>query len=157
MKRGPICETSKAVACLCLLVAAAWLSAACTKNARAPVTESNMPAIKINIEGKDFTAVLADTQAAAEFSKCLPLTLQMNELNGNEKYAELPGKLPTASSCPRKINCGELMLYGNSTLVLFYESFPTPYSYTRIGRIDDVAGLKEKLGRGSVTVIIENK
>ncbi len=116
-----------------------------------------MPAIKINIEGKDFTAVLADTQAAAEFSKSLPLTLQMNELNGNEKYAELPGKLPTASSCPRRINSGELMLYGNSTLVLFYESFPTPYSYTRIGRIDDVAGLKEKLGRGSVTVIIENK
>lgn len=114
-----------------------------------------MPEIKITIAGKDFTAVPANTPAAAEFLKRLPLTLRMNELNGNEKYAGLPDRLPADSACPGKISRGELMLYGNSTLVLFYESFPTSYSYTRIGKITDVRGLKEAVGRENITVTFE--
>ena len=47
------------------------------------------------------------------------------------------------------------MLYGRSTLVLFYESFPTSYSYTRIGKIADVQGLKEVVGDREVTVKFE--
>ena len=146
---------SRAGVCLCLFAAAAWLSAACSKNEGSPATEKKMSEIKITIAGRNFTAVPANTPAAAEFSKLLPLTLRMNELNGNEKYAGLPDKLPADSACPGRIGSGELMLYGNSTLVLFYESFPTSYSYTRIGKITDARGLKEAAGQGSVSVIFE--
>ena len=114
-----------------------------------------MSEIKITIAGKIFTAVPADTPAAVEFLKRLPLTLRMSELNGNEKYAGLPDKLPADAACPGRIGSGELMLYGNSTLVLFYESFPTSYSYTRIGKITDIRGLKEAVGQESVTVTFE--
>jgi len=146
----------QAGACLSLLVAAG-LSGGCSKNAVPAAAAGNPVAIRITVAEKDFTAILAATPAAVEFAKQLPLTLRMNELNGNEKYAGLPEKLPAASACPGRINRGDLMLYGSSTLVLFYESFPTSYSYTAIGRIADADTLKAALGRGNVTVTFAQK
>ena len=155
MKHGIFRGMSKVGVCFCLLAVAAWLSAACSKNEGSPATGSNMSEIKITIAGKNFTAALADTPAAVKFSKTLPLTLRMNELNGNEKYAGLSDRLPADSTCPGRISSGELMLYGNSTLVLFYDSFPTSYSYTRIGKITDARELKEAVGMGNITVKFE--
>ena len=47
------------------------------------------------------------------------------------------------------------MLYGSTCIVLFYESFSTSYRYTRIGRVDNPAGLAAAVGSGSVTVSFE--
>ena len=134
---------------------AAFLPGSGAKCENSPSSEKTMPDIRITIGDKTFSATLENTPAAAEFAKKLPLTLRMNELNGNEKYIGLSEKLPAAPSCPGKIRSGELMLYGRSTLVLFYESFPTSYSYTRIGKITDIRRLKEAVGQESVTVTFE--
>jgi hypothetical protein len=79
----------------------------------------------------------------------------MIELNGNEKYFDLPQSLPSNASNPVTIQNGDLMLYGANTLVLFYKTFSTSYSYTRLGRIDDVTGLVAALGSGNVSVTFE--
>lgn len=109
----------------------------------------------LTIGTASFTATLSDTAAANVFKELLPLTVRMDELNGNEKYCHLPDRLPTAASNPGAIHSGELMLFGSDCLVLFYESFRTSYSYTRIGRLDNPAGLAHALGSGSVTVKFE--
>jgi hypothetical protein len=56
---------------------------------------------------------------------------------------------------PEMIQIGDLMLYGSKTFVLFYKSFSTPYSYTKLGSIDDVKGLASSLGSGNVTITFE--
>jgi len=80
----------------------------------------------------------------------------MTELNNNEKYYDLPTNLPTNASVGGNIKVGDLMLYGNNTLVLFYESFDTSYSYTKLGYVDNPTGLAAALGNGNVVVKFEN-
>ncbi len=111
--------------------------------------------IRIRIGDKVFPATLSDNATATAFKKLLPLSVTMTELNGNEKLFRLPGTLPARASTPSSIQTGDLMLYGPNTLVLFYKSFPTTYSYTTIGRIDDPAGLEAALGSGNVAVTFE--
>lgn len=108
--------------------------------------------ILITVKRKNFSATLQDNETAKAFKAMLPLTLDMSELNGNEKYYYLSDSLPTNSSRPSGINNGDIMLYGSSCLVIFYESFSTSYSYTPIGKIDDPTGLAAALGSGSVQV-----
>ena len=111
--------------------------------------------INIIIGSKTFTATLADSETGEAFAALLPLSVTMNELNGNEKYHYLSSSLPTAAYQPGTIHAGDLMLYGNNCVVLFYKTFNTSYSYTRIGSIDDPSGLASALGSGNVSVRFE--
>ena len=100
-----------------------------------------------------FAITLTDNAAARAFAAQLPLTLDMSELNGNEKHAELPKALPANASRPGTIRNGDLMLYGSTTLVVFYLTFDSSYSYTRLGRVDDPTGLAQALGPRGVRVV----
>jgi hypothetical protein len=104
-----------------------------------------------------FAITLTDSAAARAFVAQLPLTLDMSELNGNEKHAELPKALPADATRPGTIRTGDLMLYGSTTLVVFYTTFQSSYSYTRLGRVEDAAGLAGALGPRGVQVVFSKK
>jgi hypothetical protein len=99
-----------------------------------------------------FAVTLADNEAARAFVAQLPLTLDMPDLNGNEKHVKLPKALPANARRPGTIRNGDLMLWGADTLVVFYLTFDSPYSYTRLGRIEEAVALPQVLGRGQVRV-----
>ena len=113
--------------------------------------------MNVKIGSSTFTATLEENATATAFKGMLPMTLKMTELNGNEKYFRLRSDLPTKPSNPGKIENGDLMIYESNTVVLFYKSFPATYSYTRLGRIDNPAGLAAAVGSGSVSVSFELK
>ena len=108
--------------------------------------------ITITANGVSFDATLSSTDAAKAFAAMLPLSLEMKDLNSNEKYCYIDELLPTDSYLPGTIRNGDLMLYGSSCVVLFYETFSSSYRYTSLGRIDNPEGLAEVLGQGSVSV-----
>ena len=111
--------------------------------------------MRIKIGSSIFIATLSDNATAAAFKAMLPMIINMSELNENEKYFRLSANLPTNASNPGTIQSGDLMLYGSNTFVLFYKTFSTSYSYTRLGRINDTTGLAAAVGSGSVTVTCE--
>lgn len=107
--------------------------------------------MKFIINNKEYSAQLENNDTVDELINLLPLDLEFSELNGNEKYVYLNNILPTNSSNPGRINKGDIMLYGNNCLVLFYESFDTTYSYTKIGHISNLSDLDD----GNIFIKIE--
>ena len=106
----------------------------------------------VTVSGKSFTAQLYDNKTADELYSRLPLTVEMKELNSNEKYYDLPESLTNDSKAAGKIKKGDIKLYRDNCIVLFYDSFSSSYSYTDIGYITDTEGLEDALGSGNVTV-----
>ena len=107
--------------------------------------------IKVIINDKTYTLKLVNNKTVEEFINLLPQTLNMSELNDNEKYVYLDNSLTSNSYNPKHIEKGDVMLYGDNCLVIFYKSFNTSYSYTKIGHIDNL----DDLGTGSITVNFE--
>ena len=128
---------------LSLLIATAFMAHSQTK-------------ILLGIGDKTMTASLVDNAATRELVALLekgPITVQMSDYGGFEKVGALPQSFTTSNSQITTVP-GDIMLYQGNNLVIFYGS--NSWSYTRLGKIDGatVAGLKEFLGTGSVSLKI---
>jgi len=110
------------------------------------------PRVWMTVGDWRFASTLADSAAARALAARLPLTLDMTDLNRNEKTGRLPQPLPTDTYRPGTIRSGDILLWGADTLVVFYLTFDSPYAYTRLGRLDDATGLAQVLGPGDVRI-----
>lgn len=105
--------------------------------------------VRLGIGGRTFTATLEDNEAARAFRDMLPLTLDFSDYGGFEKVAGLPRRL-SSHDRQMRTSAGDIVLYSSNQIVVFYGS--NSWSYTKLGRIDDVEGLTEALGRGNVEI-----
>lgn len=114
-----------------------------------PKTETTkMDKIYATINGEKLEIRLEDNSTVSALIKELPLEVSMSDLNSNEKYAYLDNSLPTNTYSPKHIEAGDIMLFGDNCLVIFYKSFNTSYSYSKIGHINNLPELDD----GSITV-----
>lgn len=133
-----------------LIIVSLLLLIGCTSNKENNKEEEFMDKVNITINNKEYILELEDTKTTREFLNILPLNITMEELNGNEKYIYLENRFTTNSSVPEIINKGDVMLYGNNCLVIFYKTFTTTYSYTKIGHINNL----EEMDGDNITVTI---
>ncbi len=119
--------------------------------------EENMIPVNLIINSQTFSAVFYDNETTQAFIEQMPITLNMSDLNNNEKYYNLPNNLPTENTeRPDVIHAGEIMVWRANTIVVFYETFSNSFSgYTRLGFIENIDGLVEALGPQNVDVTFE--
>ncbi len=101
-----------------------------------------------------FTFDAVDNETIRALAKRFPIKLKMFDLNGNEKYAYLAEQLPAKAENVGRIKAGDIMLFGDNCLVVFYKDFETSYHYTRIGHIENKSLLVKTLGTGDVEMVL---
>ncbi len=117
-------------------------------------SEEENTAMKINVKINDytFTATLNDNEAANAFFEMIktePVTIKMSDYGGFEKVGSLGVTLPS-SDMQTITDIGDIVLYQSNQIVIFYGS--NSWSYTRLGRIDDVDGLRKAITGSAVDV-----
>ena len=110
--------------------------------------------VKVKINDEVFDVKLENNSATQELIKELKkgnVTVNASEYGGFEKVGELGFSLPTSDE-NIGTNPGDIVLYQGDKISLFYGSHS--WSYTKIGKIDNVDSnkLKEVLGSGDVTL-----
>lgn len=115
-----------------------------------PVMKQNT--FSVTVGGTTFTANFADNTGAQALKELLaqgPVTIDMRDYGGFEKVGNLGQNLPTSNS-QTTTQEGDIVLYQGNQIVIFYGS--NSWSYTRLGKIDDLTGWREALGSGDVSV-----
>lgn len=109
--------------------------------------------MQVQIGESIFTASLEENEAVnalVEMMKEAPLTIEMSDYSGFEKVGSLGKRLPT-SNHQITTQAGDIVLFNSNQIVIFYGS--NSWSYTRLGKIDDLEGWEKALGRGNITAI----
>ena len=118
-------------------------------------TTEHITAMKMNVQinGKTFTATLEDNAAARELTELMeqsPVSISMSDYAGFEKVGALVKSL-TAENRQITTSAGDIVLYNGNQIVIFYGS--NSWSYTKLGRIDDLSGWADALGSGDITAV----
>lgn len=116
-------------------------------------TEENMvKKMTLQIGNSSFTATLENNPAVDAFVEMMndsSVIIQMNDYSGFEKVGSLGTNLP-ADDKQTTTHAGDIVLYNGNQIVIFYGS--NAWSYTRLGKIDDLSGWEDALGSGDITV-----
>lgn len=117
--------------------------------------ETEDVSMKMNVQIGDmsFTATLEDNAATRELIEMMkeePITIDMSDYSGFEKVGPL-GRSLTTDNHQTTTSAGDIVLYSGNQIVMFYGS--NSWSYTKIGRIDNLDGWEDTLGSGSITAV----
>ena len=115
--------------------------------------EKEQAAMKMNVQvgAYTFTATLEDNDAVRELTEMMqsgPVTINMSDYSGFEKVGPL-GRSLTTSNSQTTTAAGDIVLYNGNNIVMFYGS--NSWSYTRIGKIDDLTDWTAALGSRDIT------
>ena len=120
---------------------------------RAEEGEDTDMKMNVKVGDKSFTATLEDNAATRELIELMkeaPISIDMNDYSGFEKVGPL-GRSLTTDNQQTTTTAGDIVLYSGNQIVMFYGS--NSWSYTRIGKIDDLSGWEDALGSGNITAV----
>lgn len=127
------------------------------QNDNSDTEENTVEKMTIQIGNNTFKATLENNgavDALVDMMREEPVVIQMSDYSGFEKVGSLGTSLPTSNK-QTTTQSGDIVLYNGNQIVIFYGS--NSWSYTRLGRIDDLSGWEDALGSGDVDVTFSLK
>jgi hypothetical protein len=117
--------------------------------------------IRIEIGTKVVLATVADNATARDFVSILPLSLEMHDLFGREKYADLPKALSAKGPSKNQYEVGDIAYWSpDRQLAIYYqqdgELIPSP-GIIPIATIDDSARAFHVPGSVKVSIGLANQ
>jgi hypothetical protein len=142
-----------------MAIALAAIFGPIARSADETTTTNHTPAMKIRLKVGDkvLTATLADNKTARDFVSLLPLTLNMNDLFGREKFGHLPRAISGEGKRTHTYAIGDIAYWSPGPDVAIYyqqdgEKILDP-GIIVIGKID--SSVEALNVRGSVKVTME--
>jgi len=106
----------------------------------------------------EFKCTFEENETTKALLKQLPLTMTMVDLNGSEKYHTLKQPLPVKIEPVDKVRLGDILLFQDRYLAVFYKTIDPVKRYSIVGKIDNPEELQKAVGTGSITAsLIPNK
>lgn len=124
----------------------------------APVSTESDKTVKeratmyIEINGQIASVQLEDNATTTALMADVPFTIKMDDLHRNEKYHYFNKAFPTDAESVQTIEAGDVLLYQNNCLVIFYEAVEPTAEYTRIGQITDFEDIQSLFAPASVQI-----
>lgn len=95
--------------------------------------------IKVYIGGREADVTFEDNISVKELAVYAPYNhMPLIDLNNNSKYCILKRKLNTDSNITKTTKKGDIMLYKNNNIIIFYKDAENNYSYTKLGHINNI-------------------
>ena len=123
---------------------------------RTIVQEDVAMRIKINVNGHELTATLADNSSAEALYELLKqgnVTVEAHDYGNFEKVGNLPQSLPRNDE-DINTTAGDIILYQGSSICFYYST--NSWDFTRLGRIDGAENLNlsEIYGNGDAVFVL---
>lgn len=110
--------------------------------------------INLVVGDVELYVTLEKNDTAKALIENIPNEITMNNLNDNEFYSNFNFTMPVTSSIPSEIKKGDLFIYQDNCLVIFYKDVITSYQYTKVGHIDNPEKLDEIIDNSEIKVRI---
>lgn len=123
------------------------LLASCT------ISASQLLDATLSVDGRKIDVIWENNKATQALRNLLlegEITVTASEYGGFEQVGSLPMSLPDEDR-HLSASCGDIMLYNNKYIVLFYGS--NNWSYTKLGHIDmSISEIRRILNKSSITI-----
>lgn len=123
------------------------LLASCT------ISASQLLDATLSVDGRKIDVIWENNKSTQALRNLLlegEITVTASEYGGFEQVGSIPMSLPDEDR-HLSASCGDIMLYNNKYIVLFYGS--NNWSYTKLGHIDmSISEIRRILDKSSITI-----
>ena len=110
----------------------------------------------LTVNSKTITATLDSNKAVNYLKSVFPLRVKMYDYASMAKgynFSSSFKKIRKENVNTDNLQIGDIVLYDQKHLMIFYQNFKNEDKYIKIGHVDSVEGLKEKLGENDIEVL----